>query len=150
LQPGFASQELHGFKLMAWRDAKKAVLRWSGLTRPESDDQSPRLVLDRNAPAKEQAKLTVRWTTDPVDLAAGSVDYRIAVIAGEDVLAELTISHRDNRVQQAVFGLEDFEELSKATRSSMRSSRSPPLAGKTLRGSTARRSHLSSVRLPRP
>jgi DNA phosphorothioation-dependent restriction protein DptH len=112
LQPGFAREALRRVILTPWRDnTRKAILRWSGLTKPESDDQIPRLVLDRNAAAKDRAQLTIRWTTDPEELAAGSADYRVAVVAGEDVLTELTVSHRDNRLQQAVIELEDFEEL---------------------------------------
>ncbi|MER9403660.1 ATP-binding protein [Mesorhizobium caraganae] len=111
LAPGFASEVLRRVNLTPWRDTKSAILKWSGLTKPESDDKNPRLILDRDAPPKDRAQLSVRWTTDPEELAAGSVDYRVTVIAGEDVLAELTVSHRDSRYQQAVIGLEDFDEL---------------------------------------
>lgn len=62
-------------------------------------------------PPKEQARLTVRWTTEPDSLAIGSVEYRVVVLAGEEVLAEQIVAHRDKPQQQTVFSLEDFEDL---------------------------------------
>ena len=60
---------------------------------------------------KERAQLTVRWISDPAELDGGSVDYRISVIAGEDVLTERVVSHRDHRFQQVVIGVDDFDDL---------------------------------------
>lgn len=111
LEPGFSSQSLRAIRLLTWRDAKGGVLRWSGLTPPEASGLTPRLLLDREAPSKERSRLTVRWTTEPDAMASGAVDYRVVVMAGEDELTELTISHRDKPQQQAVFAAEDFEEL---------------------------------------
>lgn len=71
----------------------------------------PRLVLDRTASTKDRAKLTVRWTTDPEVIVAGGVDYRVSVIAGEDILAERVVHHRDHRTQQVAIGVDDFEDL---------------------------------------
>jgi DNA-binding transcriptional LysR family regulator len=44
---GFASEALRRINLISWRDTKNAVLKWSGLSKPEGNDQIPRLVLDR-------------------------------------------------------------------------------------------------------
>ena len=46
-------------------------------------------------------------------LAAGAVDYRVVALSGEDELAELSIRHVDKPQQQAVFSVDDFEELGK-------------------------------------
>lgn len=111
IKPGFASDELGRLQLTPWRDAKGNVLKWSGLTRSEGEDTSPRLVLDRSASTKDRAKLTVRWTTDPEEIVVGSVEYRVSVIAGEDVLAERVVHHRDHRTQQVALGVDDFDDL---------------------------------------
>jgi hypothetical protein len=111
IKPGFASEELRRLQLTSWRDAKGNVLKWSGLTRPDGEDTAPRLVLDRTASTKDRAKLTVRWTTDPEEIVVGGVEYRVSVIAGEDVLAERIVHHRDHRTQQVAIGVDDFEDL---------------------------------------
>jgi hypothetical protein len=111
IKPGFASEELRRLHLTSWRDAKGNVLKWSGLTRPDGEDTAPRLVLDRTASTKDRAQLTVRWTTDPEEIVVGGVEYRVSVIAGEDVLAERVAHHRDHRTQQVSIGVDDFEDL---------------------------------------
>jgi len=111
IKPGFASEELRRLHLTSWRDAKGNVLKWSGLSRPDGDEAAPRLVLDRTVSTKDRAKLTVRWTTDPEEIVVGSVEYRVSVIAGEDVLAERVVHHRDHRIQQVAIGVDDFEDL---------------------------------------
>jgi DNA phosphorothioation-dependent restriction protein DptH len=111
INPGFATKELRRIQLSSWRDAKHNVLKWSGLTKPEGDEASPRLILDRAAALKDRAKLTVRWSTDPDELTAGSVDYRVSIIAGEDILADRIVPHRDHRSQQVSITADDFEDL---------------------------------------
>ncbi|SEM44747.1 hypothetical protein SAMN04515666_111177 [Bosea lupini] len=111
IKPGFATEELRRLQLTSWRDAKGNVLKWSGLTRSDDEDAAPRLVLDRTASTKDRPKLTVRWTTDPEQIVVGGVEYRVSIIAGEDVLAERVVHHRDHRVQQVAIGVDDFEEL---------------------------------------
>lgn len=111
IRPGFASDELRRIQLSSWRDSRGSILKWSGLTKPETEDSAPRLILDRAAPSRERAQLTVRWTTEPDELAASNVEYRISVVAGEDVLAERLVHHRDHRTQQVVITVNDFEDL---------------------------------------
>ncbi|MGY3532178.1 ATP-binding protein [Bradyrhizobium sp. USDA 4452] len=111
IKPGFASEALRLIQLTSWRDTKGKLLKWSGLINAEGEETTPRLILDRNAATKDRAQCVVRWTTNPDGLAAGSVDYRISVIAGEDVLTERVVSHRDHRYQQVVIGVDDFDEL---------------------------------------
>ena len=111
LVPGFASQSLRELRVLPWRDAKGGLLKWSGLVQPATGEIVPRLLLDRNAATKDRSRLSVRWTTTPEGLAAGAVDYRVVVLSGEDELAEIAIRHADKPQQQAVFSVEDFEEL---------------------------------------
>jgi DNA phosphorothioation-dependent restriction protein DptH len=111
IQPGFASDELRRIQLSPWRDARDGILKWSGLVKPEGDGVTPRLILDRLAPTKDRAQLTIRWTTDPEDLVAADIDYRVSVVAGEDLLADRIVHHRDHRTQQVVITVDDFEDL---------------------------------------
>jgi DNA phosphorothioation-dependent restriction protein DptH len=111
LRPRFSGQALQKLRVSSWRDTKGGLLKWSGLVAPEEEGGKPILLLDRAVAAKDQSRLTIRWTTDPDDLKNGSVEYRLAVIAGEEELAELVIAHKDRQPQQAAFSLEDFEEL---------------------------------------
>jgi hypothetical protein len=87
------------------------VARWSGLQDPDDEGDKPRLVLDRAAPLKTQGRLEVRWGTEPDQLAKGSAEYRVTVVAGDEELAELVVSHKERGPQRAVFSLEDFEDL---------------------------------------
>lgn len=41
----------------------------------------------------------------------GLCEYRVVIISGDDELAEQTVTHRDKRDQQAIFSVDDFEEL---------------------------------------
>jgi DNA phosphorothioation-dependent restriction protein DptH len=111
LRPGFASEEVRRIILTPWRDTKGAVLKWSGLGRSGDEDTTPRLVLDRAAVAKDRVQLIVRWSSDPEGLVAGSIDYRVSVMAGEDMLAERVVRHRDHRTQQVAITVDDFEDL---------------------------------------
>ncbi|WP_197057901.1 hypothetical protein [Sphingomonas sp. Ant H11] len=92
--------------------ARGKLVGWSGL-RPteETGDERPRLVLDRAAATKDQGRLEVRWATEPDDLPRGAVDYRVAIMAGEEELAEQTVSHKEVNPQRAVFSIEYFDHL---------------------------------------
>jgi hypothetical protein len=110
IQPRFSGEELQAIRLVSWRGPRGNVARWSGLRDPEEPDGKPRLILDRTAAAKDQARLEVRWTTEPDGLATGTVEYRVSIMAGDEELAEQTVAHRDKSPQKAVFSLEDFDE----------------------------------------
>lgn len=111
LQPQFSAETLRAIRLVSWRGPRGNVARWSGLLDSEDEGGKPRLVLDRAAAPKDQARLEVRWTTEPDSLAKGSVEYRVSVVAGDEELAEQTIGQRDRAPQKAVFSLEDFEDF---------------------------------------
>ena len=66
LQPRFSGEALRAIRLTSWRAPKGNVARWSGLLDAEEEGGKPRLILDRAAPAKDQARLEVRWTTAPI------------------------------------------------------------------------------------
>jgi hypothetical protein len=63
LMPGFSSQSVRELRLQAWRDSEGGLLKWSGLLQRAGGEIVPRLILDRNAPAKERGRLSVRRTT---------------------------------------------------------------------------------------
>ena len=111
LQPRFSGEALIAIRLASWRGPRGNVAKWSGLKDPEEEGGKPRLVLDRAAPAKYQARLEVRWTTEPESLAKGTVEYRVIVMAGDEELADQTISQRDRPPQRAVFSSEDFDDF---------------------------------------
>jgi hypothetical protein len=111
LQPRFSGEALSAIRLSSWRGPRGNVARWSGLLDSEDEGGKPRLVLDRAAAPKDQARLEVRWTTEPESLAKGSVEYRVAIIAGDEELAEQMVAHKDRPPQKAVFSWEDFEDF---------------------------------------
>ncbi|ANL49724.1 AAA domain-containing protein (plasmid) [Rhizobium phaseoli] len=111
LKPRFSGEELQKIILSSWRKPNGGMQAWSGLRLPGEDSLKPTLLLDRDLTPKERAKLTVRWTIEPAQIAAGGVEYRVSILAGEEVLTEQTIAHRDKPHQQAVFSLDDFEDL---------------------------------------
>jgi DNA phosphorothioation-dependent restriction protein DptH len=111
LQPRFSGETLQNIRLLSWRGPRGDLAKWSGLSEPEEPGGKPRLTLNRDAATKEKGQLEVRWTTEPEQLAKGSVQYRVTVMAGDEELAEQTIIHKDRPPQRAVFGIEDFEDL---------------------------------------
>jgi hypothetical protein len=111
IDPRFSGEELRAIRLVSWRGPSGSVARWSGLRDAEVEGSKPRLILDRTAAAKDQARLELRWTVEPDTLATGAVEYSVNILAGDEVLAEVTVAHRDKSPQKAVFSVEDFEEL---------------------------------------
>lgn len=111
LEPRFSSEQLVALRIMPWRGPTGRLLKWSGLIEGEESDDKPRLILDRSAPAKEQGRLEVRWTTEPGGLKRGAAEYRVVLRSGEDELATQTVTHAEKPAQQAAFVLDDFEDL---------------------------------------
>jgi DNA phosphorothioation-dependent restriction protein DptH len=111
LRPRFSGEVLQAIKLFPWRGPRGDLAKWSGLADPVEPGGKPRLILDRDAPARDKAQLEVRWNTEPEQLAKGSVQYRVTVMAGDEELAEQTVLHKDRAPQSAVFALEDFVDL---------------------------------------
>ena len=111
LEPRFSGETLQAIRLLSWRGPRGDLAKWSGLADPEEVGGKARLILDRDAPVKDRGQLEVRWTTEPEQLAKGSVEDRVTVMAGDEELAEQTLVHKDRPPQRAVFGPEDFEDL---------------------------------------
>lgn len=111
LKPRFSGEGLLKIELASWRKPSGGMHSWSGLKLPSEEALKPVLLLDRQATAKDQAKLTVRWTTEPSSLAGSGVEYRVSLLAGDEELAEQTVVHRDKPQQQAIFSLDDFDEM---------------------------------------
>lgn len=112
INPQFTGTALRALRLVPWRTGAGRLAAWCGLREIDAETGvRPHLMLNRSAPAKEQGRLEVRWHSEPGDLARGAVEYRVAIMAGEEEITEQTISHRQNGPQRAVFSIEFFEDL---------------------------------------
>jgi hypothetical protein len=143
LQPRFSGEALQTIKLLPWRGPRGDLAKWSGLKEPDEPGGSPRMILDREAPTKDKGQLEVRWTTEPEQLAKGSVQYRVTVMAGDEDLAEQTLVHKDRPPQRAVFGLRTLR-ISIPTPSSRHLSRFQLFRRRASKLSGVRRSSSSS------
>jgi hypothetical protein len=114
IRPGlFDSDVLKSIELVRWRirsDSKPAA--WSGLRLSDTHGGVPRIAINPTpASAKDRSKLEVRWKANPEGLRAGTVEYSVSVIAGDDLLAEQRIVHSGKEPQKAKFTEDDFSEL---------------------------------------
>lgn len=116
IHPGlFDEQSLQAIEWVTWRGKTGKPQVWSGLL--ENDDKRLELRLNPNADnPKERAHMEVRWKAEPETLAKGAVDYLIEVRAGQDVLAEKSVSHSGRSPQKAVFTQDDFEDIEENAR----------------------------------
>ena len=111
INPGFLSQNLQEVMLTPWRATNRKIQKWSGLTGSESDDV-PQFVLNREVKeTAKQPKLEVRFSTEPVQLQKGSVEFRVSVMAGDEELAWRQLSHSGKNEQSVKFTLDDFQDL---------------------------------------
>ena len=85
IHPEFLSQRLRNVKLRTWRSKQGKIGKWSGLV----DGTPPQFLLSND----KVSKLEVRFETEPEQLPKGSVEYRVSVVSGDDVLAYRNISH---------------------------------------------------------
>ena len=101
-----------GIRLSPWIRARNATYAWSGL---RLADGVLELVLPlEDVRGRSAAKLGVRWTTDPADLPAGTVRYRVEVRANDDVLASREVTHGSKAYQGVSFTRADFDDLDDA------------------------------------
>lgn len=115
IHPGlFDEKSLQAIEWVTWRGKTGKPQAWSGLL--ENDDKRLELRLNPNDNPKERARMEVRWKAEPETLAKGAVDYLIEVRAGQDVLAEKSVSHSGKSPQKAVFTQGDFEEIEENAR----------------------------------
>ncbi len=104
--------EIDRIHLMTWIRSTDATYAWSGL---QLVDGSLELVLPlEDVRGRAAARLGVRWTTQPADLDRGSVQYRVEIRAGSEVLATREVSHASRAYQAATFTRADFDELDEA------------------------------------
>jgi DNA phosphorothioation-dependent restriction protein DptH len=112
LKPRFSGTALTALRLVSWRTTAGRLVGWSGLQGGVTDTgEKPRLTLDRVASVKDQGRLEIRWATDPDDLPQGLADYRVVILAGEEEIAEQSVTHKQKSPQRAVFSIEAFEHL---------------------------------------
>lgn len=110
LEPGFAESKIQEIELTSWRSAAGSLLKWSGLRQADSESSPVYHVPDVDA--VNPHKIVVRWETNPRNLPKGTLNYRVAIIKGEDeTLAEKVVSHSGTKFEKCAFGPEDFEEL---------------------------------------
>lgn len=116
IHPGlFDEQSLQAIEWVPWRGKTGKPQAWSGLL--ENDDKRLELRLNPNADnPKERARMEVRWKAEPETLAKGAVDYIVEVRAGQDVLAEKSVTHSGKSPQKAVFTQDDFEDIEESAR----------------------------------
>lgn len=109
IKPMVSHHELQSIQLLSWwKLPGRNLLKWCGL-QLAAPGEPPRLIIDRSHP--NQSRLEVRWQTTPEQLPNGATEYDVAVMAGTDVLASRTVSHRARQPQKAAFLTADFEDL---------------------------------------
>jgi hypothetical protein len=109
LRPGlFDQQTLQGIRIQSWRQRKGDPYRWSGLVPNPDGELELRLSLASDD-GHNQARLEVRWTAEPEGLAPGAATYQVEVHAGQNVLAERSVSHAGKSAEKAVFSQDDFD-----------------------------------------
>jgi len=110
LKPGiFDQQTLQKIEIISWRGKNQKLHGWSGL-RLDAENNRLNFILDPDAVgAKNQSRLEVRWKGFPEELAKGAVEYSVAVLSGDDELAEKNLVHTGKNPQKCVFTFDDFE-----------------------------------------
>ena len=106
---------LQSLQLVSWRKLNGKLVPWSGLEEGEAEDE------DRMVPPvfylspkkhKEAAKLGVRWTVLPNNLAKGAAEYHVALLtAYDEEIAVREVVHTGKSEEQCQFTADDFEEL---------------------------------------
>ncbi|HEV7301654.1 MAG TPA: hypothetical protein VGN72_19990 [Tepidisphaeraceae bacterium] len=110
-----AGGRLQAIQWVTWRGKNGSVGKWCGLI--DHGEGLPHFVMDPDAAtAKQLSRLEIRWNTQPVELGRSTVEYRVTVLAGEDELAEKTVSHAERSPQRIVFTNEDFNDLDEDAR----------------------------------
>ena len=115
------ADDIQAIELMSWRNRNGTIAKWSGLIEQSStlfgedaDAQPPVLILKPEATSSSDYKnLEIRWKARPGNLEKNAVEYRVAVVAGEDEeLAVCDVSHSARRGgEKCRFSNEDFSIL---------------------------------------
>ena len=115
------ADDIQAIELMSWRNRNGTIAKWSGLIEQsatlfgeDADAQLPVLILKPEAASSSDYKnLDIRWKARPGNLEKNAVEYRVAVVAGEDEeLAVCDVSHSARRGgEKCRFSNEDFSML---------------------------------------
>jgi DNA phosphorothioation-dependent restriction protein DptH len=111
LNVGFDNHQVSSIKLRPWRNPKGILTKWSGLV--DNGENIPLFLLpeDESVPVSKQSKLEVRFVVQPEELAAGSVEYKIAVQSGGRELASRNHTHQAKSDQTVRLTIEDFADF---------------------------------------
>lgn len=104
----FPSDALLKIEMHPWRGKTGKVSAWTGLTYNDSEERI-QFILDPQATGKNLSKMEVRWDGHPETLVKGAVEYSIAIVSGEEELAEKKVTHSGKSPQKCVFTIDDFE-----------------------------------------
>ena len=112
------AEHITKIELKPWRGKNGKILKWSGLEEPDNPDNSepPILKLPNNdLPRADNAKLQLKWKTDPPSLAKNMVDYQVTIRtdAGEELAAKY-VSHSGKAEEKCLFSSDDFQSLDEA------------------------------------
>ena len=119
-----SAHDIQAIELVPWRNRNGTIAKWSGLEPEvkslveESEQQLPVLILKPEATsAADYSNLEIRWKARPGNLLKNAVDYRVAVVAGEDEeLAVRDVSHSAKREEKCRFSNDDFSMLNEDSR----------------------------------
>lgn len=117
---------IQAIELRPWRNRNGTIAKWSGLeaeadTRfgEDADAQPPVLRLKPEAASSSDYKnLEIRWKARPGNLKKNAVEYRVAVVAGEDEeLAVCDVRHSARKGgEKCQFSNDDFSTLNEDSR----------------------------------
>ena len=112
---------IQAIELTPWRNRNGTIAKWSGLEAfgEDADAQPPVLILKPEAASSADYKnLEIRWKARPGNLEKNAVEYRVAVVAGEDEeLAVCDVSHSARRGgEKCQFSNDDFSTLTEDSR----------------------------------
>lgn len=108
LKPGiFELDIIQKIEIVSWWGQRRNLLTWSGLTIVE--DRLHFILNQSSAGSRRQRKLEVRWKPLPEDLKKGVVEYSVAVVSGDEELAEKKVTHTGKNPQKCIFVYDDFE-----------------------------------------
>ena len=114
-----SAHDIQAIELVPWRNRNGTIAKWSGLVEePDTlfgegaDAKPPVLIMKPEATTADYSNLEIRWKARPGNLLKNAVDYRVAVVAGEDEeLAVRDVRHSAKREEKCRFSNDDFSML---------------------------------------
>jgi len=106
IKPKPMTDEIQGIQIVSWRGRNGRLLTWSGLTENSDDPSALPVFSVPNDDDTEVRPLEIRWKTEPDNLAAEDVHYRVTVVSSlGDELASREIPHSAKKCR---FSADDF------------------------------------------